>query len=71
MIAPFLADVDTRAAGRVLYRETNDTELLVDAVLEIVRAFEDSADFVPTSMFVATWDRVGYYDQNSDRVCAG
>ena len=67
-IAPFLTDVDTRATGNVFYRESIETDLLEDARLEIVRAFEDSAGFVPEALFVGTWDSVGYYDRNASRV---
>ena len=82
-IAPFWADVDTRDPpgtasppagvarediGKVLYREEFDSELLERAGEEIREAFIDLSTFTPTSLFIATWVNVGYYDRHIDKV---
>jgi len=32
-------------------------------------AFEGADEFVPTTLFIATWKSVGYFDRNTDQVC--
>ena len=75
LIAPYWADVDTRssASGNVWYRETSDSELIARARSDIMRdpllfPEVDFSTFLPTSIFIATWDRVGYFNQKSDKV---
>ena len=77
LIAPYWADVDTRpsGSGNVWYRETStsDSELIARARSDIMRdpllfPEVDFSTFLPTSIFIATWDRVGYYNQRSDKV---
>ena len=68
LIAPYWADVDTRGTGSVWYRETTDTQLLARARDEIRAAFINQASFNPTSLFIATWDHVGYYSRRTDKV---
>lgn len=67
LIAPYWADVDTRGTGSVWYRETTDPQLLTRARNEIQSAFIDQARFSPTSLFIATWDHVGYYNRRTDK----
>ena len=74
VIAPFWADVDTTGIGTVWYRDTSDTKLLDRARSDILRnpvLFPDIdlQNFFPTSLLIATWDHVGYYDQHTDKVC--
>ena len=75
LIAPFWADVDVRLsrAGNVFYRETSDPELLSRARSDIMRDPRlfpevDFSTFLPTSIFVTTWDHVGYYSGRFDKV---
>ena len=68
LIAPYWADVDTRGTGSVWYRESTDTQLLAKARDEIRAAFINQASFSPTSLFIATWDHVGYYNRRTDKV---
>ncbi len=68
LIAPYWADVDTRGAGAVWYRECNDTELLARATEEIRRAFLDQGSFTTTYLFITTWDHVGYFEEKNDKV---
>ena len=68
IIAPFWADVDTRGTGGISYRKTADPELLRRADEDIKIAFPRSAAFSSTYLFIATWNRVGYYNSRTDKV---
>ena len=75
LIAPYWADVDIRpsGSGNVWYRETSDPELIARARSDIMRdpllfPEVDFSTFLPTSIFIATWDHVGYFNQNFDKV---
>ena len=68
LIAPFWADVDTREIGEVFYRQTNESSCIAN-VTSIIRAvFEDAVEFAPFTVFIATWNSVGYFNRNTDRV---
>ena len=71
MIATYWGDVDTRptAGGTVWYRETSSSLLLSRFKDEIQAAFPNQTEFVPTSLFITTWDHVGYFCNNIDKVC--
>ena len=56
LIAPFLDIIDTLNGGRVLFRQTNDGDLLTQVGTTINEAM--MADFFPTLLFIATWDSV-------------
>ncbi|XP_077526429.1 nidogen [Haemaphysalis longicornis] len=68
VIAPLYSDVDTRGAGRVFYRETQEPALLRRFDQLIAANFALGAVFRARSIFVATWDGVGHYEQKSDKV---
>ena len=74
IIAPYWADVDTsgsdtdREPGSVWYRETVNAELLQKAKQSISSAFVNYDNFVPTYLFIATWDHVGYFNEHTDKV---
>ena len=70
LIATYWGDVDTRPedGGAVWYRETTDSVLLSRFRNEIQTAFPNQRDFIPISLFIVTWDHVGYYDQHTDKV---
>ena len=70
LIAPYWADVDTRGIGDIYYRQTTDPSLLARATSEIRAAFPASQNVTITNLLIATWDRVGYYFQNTDKVCS-
>lgn len=61
--------MDTRSAGSglVWYRITLDATLLARAGHDIPKILID-ADFIPQWLFIVTWDHVGYYNLNSDKV---
>ncbi|XP_037359235.1 nidogen-2 isoform X1 [Talpa occidentalis] len=64
-IAPFLADIDTsQGRGRVLYREDTSAAVLGLAARYVRAGFpRAAAHFTPTHVFLATWDRVGAYEE--------
>ena len=72
LIAAFWGDVDTRGTGTVWYHRSTDNVLLSRASMDIRNAFPAQADagFTATDLFIATWDRVGYFSQHTDLVCA-
>lgn len=63
MVAPYFADADSRGSGMVYYRWTDDATLLNRAKQDI-----GVSDFEPDSLFIATWDNIGFYDQHSNLV---
>ena len=65
----FSADVDTTGIGQVFYRETTDPSLLSEVTIDVQTVFPDLGPFNITSLFIATWFYVGYFDNNVDRVC--
>jgi len=69
-VAPFWADVDTTstATGDVWYRQSTDQALLDRANTQIRNGFPLQPQFTGTNLFIATWDRVGYFDGKSDKV---
>ena len=69
-LAPFWADVDTRApnGGDVWYRQTTDQALLDRANTQIRNAFPLQPQFTATNLIIATWDSVGYFDSKDDKV---
>ena len=67
-IAPYWADFDLTATGNVFYRQTRDPDLLARATNEIKAAFPMSQNVIVYNLLVVTWDAVGYYERNSDKV---
>ena len=68
LIAPYWADVDTREAGTVWFREVNDSALLNRLGRDIHANVDNIFSFQPTSALIVTWDRVGYYSAHYDLV---
>lgn len=66
IIAVYYSDVDCRASGQILYRCTSDPILLRRAQTDIKSAFQ--TNFLPTELFIATWDQVGYFEEKSSKV---
>lgn len=69
LIAPYWADADTRPenGGTVWYRESTRQEDR-DRAQRDVRALCRNARLVPRLVFIATWDHVGYWPEQTDRV---
>lgn len=70
LVVPYWADADTRATGTVFFRETNESEILSRAAYDVQMLSNNQTGFVPSLVFIATWDRVGYFDNNADLVSA-
>ena len=69
MLAPYWADADTREGGEVWYRESVEQSDFDKAQADIRHAYpEEAANFRPRLVFIATWDRVGYYERHNDKV---
>lgn len=64
----FSADVDTTGIGQVFYRETTEPGLLQFTSSIVGDAFPELVPVGLTSLFIATWFYVGYFDNNIDRV---
>jgi hypothetical protein len=64
-IYAYSADADTRTLGSVFYRETTSEELL-EISSSLYSGFFPPVNF--TSMFIATWFYVGYFDGGTDLV---
>ena len=58
LIAPFWDDVDITRFGSIFYRETSNATLLQRARDQLQGLFPSSGNFTPTTLFIATWDRV-------------
>ena len=69
VIAPYWADVDTTGTGVVWFRETSNASLLNRVRRDIQDAFVNQRFFEPTTLFIATWDHVGYFFNHTDLVC--
>ena len=63
LIAPFWGDVDITRFGNIFYRETSNTTLLQRAQDQLQGLFLSSGNrmFTPTTLFIATWDRVAEF----------
>ena len=68
MLTPYWGDVDTRGTGEVRYRQTNDSVLLSMARDDVLMVYSTFTFFNPTSLFIATWDHVGYFENGTDLV---
>ena len=67
-IAPYWADFDLTGTGNVFYRQTRNPALLARAANEIQAAFPMSENVIVINLLIVTWDAVGYYSSNSDKV---
>ena len=68
LIAPFLADVDTTGTGNVYYRLSNSPSDLEYANEHIRNIGTFANNFNASQVVVVTWDSVGYFRNNSDKV---
>ena len=70
-LAPFWADVDTRGSGRVVYKaikRSENTSLTSHIESTVATSLTNLEDFTATWVLIVTWDHVGYYSGNSDKV---
>ena len=68
IIAPYWADVDISGTGQIFYRQSTDPSLLARATSEMQAAFPASENVTIQSLVIVTWDKVGYYNSNTDKV---
>ena len=70
LIATYWADSDTRPddGGWVWYRATMDETLKTKATDLIKSSSPNRNMFSPDYLFIATWDRVGYFNRHTDKV---
>ena len=61
LIVPFWNFVDIRRFGNIFYRETSNVTLLQRARDQLQELFPSSGNFTPTTLFIATWDRVAQF----------
>ena len=61
LIAPFWDVVDIGRFGNVFCRETSNATLLQRARDQLQELFPSSGNFTPTTLFIATWDRVAQF----------
>lgn len=66
LIAPFWDNIDIEAAGQVLFRITNDLSLRTEIGGVINGLFV--TNFLPDSVFVATWDQVAQFNGTPSEV---
>ena len=66
LISPFWGDMDTRKGGTVLYRESIDPVLLDRATKDVRRGFIDHKKSSASWIFMATWDRVVFYEAKGE-----
>ena len=66
LVAPYQADVDTTGTGRVWYRITTNAALLAKAANDIRSLTR--ASISPQWLLIATWDHVGYFSRQMDKV---
>lgn len=68
IVAPYMADVDNSVGnGTVWFRTSSNAALLSKAKSDIPVALS-VLDYTPQLLLIATWDRVGYFRQHTDKV---
>lgn len=66
-MAPLWVDIARGSTtGSVYYRETTESILLSRAMYEITLAYGGTVSI--SSLFIATWDKVGYAPNGFDKV---
>ena len=60
LIAPFWHFVGFRRSGNIFFRQTSNATLLQRA-RDQLQLFPSSGNFTPTTMFIATWDKVAQF----------
>jgi nidogen (entactin) len=68
LLAALYSDIDCRTSGHVWYRVSSDPALLNLASDWVVESAGFDPAFSPRELFIATWDRVGYFEEKSDKV---
>jgi len=58
LIAPYWADFNSVRGGTISYRQTSNSTLLQRVRGQIQEFFPSTGNFIPTDLFIATWDQV-------------
>ncbi|XP_040182909.1 uncharacterized protein LOC120916155 [Rana temporaria] len=66
-LAPFWSDVNNEISGNIYYRLSNDSKLLNITKNYLSRYFP-AVRFSPKWVFVATWDKVPYWNSKTNKV---
>jgi len=69
LIAPYWADFDSRLGGTISYRQTSHSTLLQRVRGQIQEFFPSAGDFIPTDLFIATWDQVPAFIPRTSNRC--
>ena len=69
LIAPYWENFDLRTGGNLFYRQTSNTTLLQTVQDLLQESLPSARSFFPTSLFIATWDRVPGRFQGFGLVC--
>ena len=70
LIAPFWNDIDITTSGNIFYRTPSNVALLQRAHDQLQELFPSSGNFTPTTVFIATWDRVAQFGRRTQvRFC--
>jgi len=64
LIAPYLADIDTRNGGDIWYRESTNRTLLQMVSAQIRPIFPEQYKFQASWLFIATWVNVTFHGAN-------
>uniref|UniRef100_A0A665UQD8 Sushi, nidogen and EGF-like domain-containing protein 1 n=1 Tax=Echeneis naucrates TaxID=173247 RepID=A0A665UQD8_ECHNA len=64
-VAPFWADVDNRRAGKVFYRESQESSILSRASDDVRTYFSEFPNFNATWVLISTWYQVTFFGGNS------
>ena len=67
-MAPYWVNIDIRGTGDVYYRQTTNRTLLVQVASDLQSSFPEYQNLTITNLLIVTWDSVGYYDMNTDKV---
>lgn len=68
IIAPFYSNVDISQVGSISYYETDNPTLLKRVSSTIHSSFANSNEFMPLSLFIVTWEGVGYHQNGTKKV---
>lgn len=72
LLGVYWADVDTSGgAGNVWFHQgdpENRNNFIIDTINEYVELAFMQDGFVAVDFMIATWENVGYFDRNSDKV---
>lgn len=69
LISPYWDNFDLRRGGNLFYRQTSNITLLQRVRDQIEESISSASNFIPITIFIATWDRVPGFGQTFGLVC--